>query len=164
MSSCTRWASLLPLLYPTEELLPNRGAGRIRTAEWRKSVTRDCAFPVATFFPHPTILSLPVVLLRKVCIRLRGFKSLTQPLCIARVYYCYYPGFRFNLFQIWAWTNTAYVTGNDQCWARATFDCAGAKFFLFSQFSMITRICVLWNRTSKSLRIKLSLAGGQQAK
>ena len=38
-------------------------------------------------------------------------KSLTQPLCIARVCYCCYPGFRFNLFQIWAWTNTAYVTG-----------------------------------------------------
>ena len=29
---------------------------------------------------------------------------------------------------------------------------------------MITQFCVLWNRTSKSLRLKLSLTGGQQAK
>ena len=33
---------------------------------------------------------------------LSQLKNLTQPMCIASVYYCYYPGFCFNVFQIWA--------------------------------------------------------------
>ena len=46
------------------ETLRNRAAGRLRTSEWPKNVAqeRECA----TFFRHSAVVSLPVVLLRKV--------------------------------------------------------------------------------------------------
>ena len=48
--------------------LRNRTAIRLRTAEWRKNVARDCAFPVLRdiFIRHSVVLSLSAVLLRKV--------------------------------------------------------------------------------------------------
>ena len=48
--------------------LRNRTAGRLRTAEWRKNVARDCAFQVLRdiFIRHSAVLNLPAVLLRKV--------------------------------------------------------------------------------------------------
>ena len=48
--------------------LRNRTAVRLRTAEWRKNVARDCAFLVLRdiFIRHSAVLSLTAVLLRKV--------------------------------------------------------------------------------------------------
>ena len=55
-------------LYLTIGSLRNRTAVRLRTAEWRKNVARDCAFLVLRdiFIRHSAVLSLPAVLLRKV--------------------------------------------------------------------------------------------------
>ena len=33
---------------------------------------------------------------------LHALKNLTHPLCIARLYYCYYPGTTYTLYHIWA--------------------------------------------------------------
>ena len=50
------------------ETLRNRTAVRLRTAEWRRNVAldRECTMSGDTFFCHSAVLSLPVVLLRKV--------------------------------------------------------------------------------------------------
>lgn len=48
--------------------LRNRRAGRLRTAEWRKNVAPDCAFPILQFFRHSADLSLWAALLRKLLI------------------------------------------------------------------------------------------------
>ena len=59
--------------------LRNRTAVRLRTAEWRKNVARDCAFLVLRdlFIRHSAVLSLTAVLLRKVAIR--HLKQQTSP-------------------------------------------------------------------------------------
>ena len=48
--------------------LRNRMAVRLRMAELRKNVARDCTFPVLSdiFIRHSAVLSLTAVLLRKV--------------------------------------------------------------------------------------------------
>ena len=60
--------------------LRNRRAGRLMTAEWRKNVARDCAFPVLrdVFIRHSAVLSLPAVLLRKVPNFVSAVKTLTS--------------------------------------------------------------------------------------
>ena len=54
-------------------------------------------------------------------------------MCIARIYYCFNPGFRFNLFHVWARTNTADVTGKfcHQYW-RSCRSANARKISIFS--------------------------------
>lgn len=65
------YMSMRPSKVLIRDLPQQRTAGRLRTAEWRKNVVRDSAFPIyATFVRHSAVLRVPAILLRELTIDL----------------------------------------------------------------------------------------------